>query len=237
MTDNFTLDRLINRTNTSEGSIVPPRQSGEIRVPLVTNLRTLSATPHFGGTLVTLAWDNPDISSSFISHFNVYASGLNRTTQPQGLSSTQKSPATVWITSPEEARIIFTVQTQLSNGLASRVETSPSVAVTVPSPTISSTPITLENLILPTRTITSGPETLTTLDCFILADTTSGAFSLNLPPSPPTGLVYYIKKANSANNLTINGNGNNIDGALSLVYGATYATVTLIYNGTEWSII
>jgi hypothetical protein len=72
-----------------------------------------------------------------------------------------------------------------------------------------------------------------------LFDTTAGAFALTLPAAPAGGQVYYIKQINSANALTVAGNGKNIDGAASIVFTAQNEGVLVQYNAAlaAWFVI
>jgi hypothetical protein len=71
----------------------------------------------------------------------------------------------------------------------------------------------------------------------IAADVTAGAWTLTLPPSPSSGdvvMVSVIDGDAKTNNLTIDGNGNNIYGDTTLIYDVPLSTVWLVYNNTEW---
>jgi hypothetical protein len=73
----------------------------------------------------------------------------------------------------------------------------------------------------------------------IIADTTGGAFSVNLPATPATGTQVWIADGNSwaTNNLTINRNGSTIEGvAENLVCDITGSSVQMLYDGTTWQV-
>ena len=83
------------------------------------------------------------------------------------------------------------------------------------------------------------PYTALTTDYLILVDTTS-ARTINLLATPETGRTYVIKDnvgSASINNITVSGNGANIDGASTYVIITNYASITVIYNGTTWSVV
>jgi len=70
----------------------------------------------------------------------------------------------------------------------------------------------------------------------IMADTTAGAFTVTLPIAPNVGDRIGVKDAGSSfgtNNLTIAGNGNNVDGATTLVLSSDVSLI-IQYNGVEW---
>lgn len=72
-----------------------------------------------------------------------------------------------------------------------------------------------------------------------LCDTTAGAFTLSLPASPGSGQSYFIKQINSANALTVSGNGHNIDGAASIAFTAVNEGILVMYllANTAWYVI
>ena len=135
---NFSLKRLTNVNNAAEGSNLPPRQYGDLRAPIVSNLRILKTDNYFGGTTFVLAWDEPEFPTTKISQFNIFATGADGVQQPQGPWTTTKSPAVIRLTTKEVSNIVFTVQTQVTNGLVTPLAISPSVASSTIAPIISS---------------------------------------------------------------------------------------------------
>jgi hypothetical protein len=87
--------------------------------------------------------------------------------------------------------------------------------------------------------VTSDPSyTILQSDRFIHADPTAAPVSLTLPAAPVRGEVHYINDStgqSATNPITINGNGQTINGLQLLVLNATNAAVLLEYNGTSWS--
>lgn len=88
---------------------------------------------------------------------------------------------------------------------------------------------------------TAGAITVTTDDYVVICNKTSGAATtVNLPASPSVGDAYVIKdgKGDAAtNNLTLTPDSETIDGAADFVVSVNYASITLVFNGTEWNII
>lgn len=77
-------------------------------------------------------------------------------------------------------------------------------------------------------------------DDLIAVTTLSSPFTITLPASPVTGDVYEIKDAvgnSTTNNLTINGNSNNIDGTATIVLNQNYSSVVLAFTGSYWSVL
>jgi hypothetical protein len=90
--------------------------------------------------------------------------------------------------------------------------------------------------------ITSGdsPYTATTADRLIAANTSGGAITVNLVGSPTAGRMFFIKDVSGnagTNNITVSGNGNNIDGSASYTLATNYAAITVVYTGSQWSIL
>ncbi len=83
------------------------------------------------------------------------------------------------------------------------------------------------------------PYTALTTDYIIFVDTAS-ARTVNLLASPETGRTYRIKDyvgSAATNNITVSGNGNNIDGSSTYLITIGYDSIDLVYNGTEWNIL
>lgn len=91
------------------------------------------------------------------------------------------------------------------------------------------------------KSVKTGAYTVTTLDSIIPVDTNGGAVTITLPPTPNQDQVVIIYDQGGAaltNNITIDRNGKNIDGAASNVTIATNRGARLLqYNGTAWFII
>ena len=87
----------------------------------------------------------------------------------------------------------------------------------------------------------AGDVDITTADDVVLINKSSGAATvINLPASPVTGEQYTIKdkKGDAAsNNITLTPASGNIDGSSTYVIGTNYDKVTVMYNGSEWSVI
>lgn len=74
-----------------------------------------------------------------------------------------------------------------------------------------------------------------------IINATANNITITLPAAPTTGQVYYIKDGTGvvtpAAPITINGNGNNIDGNAFIRLRVYYGAFTLVYNGTQWNVI
>lgn len=84
--------------------------------------------------------------------------------------------------------------------------------------------------------VKTGAYTAVNLDR-ILADTSGAAFSVTLPATPTTGAEVRFADPGASwatNNLTINGNGNNIDGAATFSANVNSGYFTAVYDATEW---
>ncbi len=87
----------------------------------------------------------------------------------------------------------------------------------------------------------SGNYTVGTTETLIIINKGTGAATtVTLPASPNTGRVIIVKDGKGdagANNISIAGNGKNIDGATPLVISTNYGTSRIVYNGTQWNVI
>jgi hypothetical protein len=93
-----------------------------------------------------------------------------------------------------------------------------------------------------TRTVTaSGAVTVSVNDYAIFINKTSGAATIvNLPASPATGMTLIIKdlKGDAAtNNITLTPASGTIDGGSTYVMNTNRQAATIMYNGTEWSVL
>lgn len=85
---------------------------------------------------------------------------------------------------------------------------------------------------------TASTVTLTTLTNIALIQTSGSSITVNLPATPSSGQTITIKDKGSAltNNITVSGNGNDIDGASNAIINTNYGAIEVIYDGSEWFI-
>lgn len=87
-----------------------------------------------------------------------------------------------------------------------------------------------------------GTYTILNTDYFITTDSTGGAFQVDLPATPVTGMQFVVYdgagQAAIGGNVTVSGNGNNIaaggSSAASKVINTAYESYILTWNGTIW---
>lgn len=83
--------------------------------------------------------------------------------------------------------------------------------------------------------------TITTSDDVIFVDGTSSAFTITLPTAGASPRkIYTIRRIDNtlANVITIDGSGSElIDGAANTTLNTIYETITLVSNGTSWSVL
>ena len=75
---------------------------------------------------------------------------------------------------------------------------------------------------------------------FIFADTSANTITITLQAEPNVGdkvTIHDNTGSFSTNNLTVDGNGKNINGNANLVLSTNDSTTRLIFNGTEWRIL
>lgn len=115
-------------------------------------------------------------------------------------------------------------------------------AISLSSEVLSSAKIThavsRDGLVKSSVTVTT-TYTATNKNQIIYTDSSGGAFTITLEASPATNRVLEIidKTGDSGtNNVTINGNGNNIVGNTTALMADAYMGFRLIFNGTEWNL-
>jgi len=115
-----------NSFNAAEGSLLPPPQQGQFRVPFVTTLKVAQTTSFVGGTQFILTFQEPTATVAQIDHYNIFVGGLTgNISQLNSVSTTKGSPATVRVITSLAENVVFTVQTVLKNGLVSDLNASP----------------------------------------------------------------------------------------------------------------
>ena len=93
----------------------------------------------------------------------------------------------------------------------------------------------ISGLTLATSVITTSATT-TANDYHLAVETSSVAPRITLLASPLDGRTYIIKDIDgnaSVNNITVDGNGNNIDGAATQTISTNYGSLTIIYNSRK----
>lgn len=126
--DSFVLDRLSNYGQAAEGSVLPPPQKGESRVPFASGVRVVSATAQGDSTTFGLRWVNVANDPTLkVDHYNIYYS-LGETGQPVGPFIAQNSPASVVVHTVSPSPVTFYIQTVLANGMTSPLFGSPTAA-------------------------------------------------------------------------------------------------------------
>lgn len=91
------------------------------------------------------------------------------------------------------------------------------------------------------KTNADTPYAVTGADHYLTGDTSAGVLTFTLPAAPATGQEFYfydIGGSAGANNITLDGNGNNIamsgTTAATKALAANYSSAHLVYNGTIW---
>lgn len=94
---------------------------------------------------------------------------------------------------------------------------------------------------LPVVITATSPFLATPSDAFIGVNNTGLVpFSVALPANPVTGKFYIIKDVTGTaaiDNITVTAVGHTIDGAASAVINTSFGSITLLFDGVEWSII
>lgn len=87
----------------------------------------------------------------------------------------------------------------------------------------------------------AGNYDVTSSDYVVVINKSSGAATqVNLPASPLTGRLIIVKDGKGdagSNNITVSGNGKNIDGSSTNVISTNYQARQYVYNGTEYNVL
>lgn len=87
----------------------------------------------------------------------------------------------------------------------------------------------------------AGTYVVVTADCVVVINKSVGAATaVTLPAAPNTNRMLTIKDGKGdagTNNITISGNGKNIDGASTLVISSNFGVSRIVYNGTQWNVV
>lgn len=87
---------------------------------------------------------------------------------------------------------------------------------------------------------TSSPYTVAANIAIVAVNTSTGAVTVNLPATVKLYRIIIIKDVSgnaAANNITISGNGNNVDGAASITLAANYASRMIQGTGSDWNVL
>lgn len=84
----------------------------------------------------------------------------------------------------------------------------------------------------------SGNYTATNADVTIFVSTTGGAVTIKMPAAPVNGKLVNVKKITSdANTITVDGNGNNVEGAATQATTAALISWQMQFDGSVWWVI
>ena len=161
-----------------------------------------------------------------------------------------KFPPSNFVVTIEDERILVGTRTDdtfssltrhYDNSTAVAHTTGTAVDLNVSAAVVNSLKSEINNkLDIPNVITKTAAYTATDSDAIILCDASSGAFTLTLPTAAErSGKSYTIKKTDSsANIVTIDGDGSEtIDGELTQTLSAQDDSISVISDGTNWSII
>ena len=137
----FVVSRLVNFGRVAEGTSLPPRMTGSVRVPAVSRLEAywVGIRDSFLEYIVT--WMDPEGFTGSISHYEIWLTMSNRTEAPQGPYIARHSPAFIVLPRTYSPRpfVAFHVLTVLNNGMILPFDKAPTTTAKVRSVTSTST--------------------------------------------------------------------------------------------------
>ena len=224
----YIIARAHNQTGSAEGSVLPPRQVGSTRVPIVGNLRVMKTEPFLGGTQFTIAFDDapPGIK---IANYNLYYS-INGSGDLNNAGICRQSPAKVFVNGPTASTVAIIVQTYMQNGFSSDISQSPSCT----GMTLAAGGFDVDPTIR-TAAFSPGSFWLTQVD------TSAGSVTVTLPLAAGIPGRWYIfkKSAGDANTLTVSRDGTDtIDGATTAGVSSAYGRISIVrLTADTWGLI
>lgn len=99
-------------------------------------------------------------------------------------------------------------------------------------------PLGVNRQIHTTILFANSPFTVLSTDDFVPVDVSGGAITINLPAAPLQGkgfTIAHVAGSAGTNNITVNGNGHNILGAGTFIINTNFQTLTVVFDGTNWS--
>jgi hypothetical protein len=205
------------------------------------NSPALTLTPHAGGAAA-----NP-VSATLTIKFNVSGSGGVPGVPPTGpafgdLSGNYPDPIVVGLQSHAISSTAPVSGNILEWNGSSWTPTAISGDVTINSTGVA-TVVSIAGGFKQNVTLinhASTPYVALATDNIIATDSTAGVITITLPASPSTGVTYQIKDRTgqaATFNVTVNGNGHNIDAAATFIISVAYGAITVVFNGTTWMIM
>lgn len=122
---NYVLARLANFSNAAEGPTLPPQLAKGQRVPSVDSPFVARTEAITGGTLFTLVFDEPLGNNLYAVYYKLESTTTTQISQYSGPQTSSSSPISIFVPSTSGRKITFYIQTQLSSGFSSEIETSP----------------------------------------------------------------------------------------------------------------
>ncbi len=122
---NYVLARLSNFANAAEGSTLPPKLGNGKRVPTVESPFVARTEAVTGGTVFTLVFDEPPGNNLYAVYYKLESTTTVQISQYSGPTTSSASPISIYVPSITGQKVTFFIQTQLSSGFTSELETSP----------------------------------------------------------------------------------------------------------------
>lgn len=74
-------------------------------------------------------------------------------------------------------------------------------------------------------------------DDVVIADTSSGPFTVTLPSAVTSTKVVIVKKLGAANTLTVASAAGTIDGSTTIPVTAAYTALSFVADGANWMVV
>lgn len=234
----YAANRLINQQGVAEGPNMPPTVVTGLRVLPPSQFRVLSVQNIRGATSFILSWINSSPMTFWNPTYAIYTYGNNTAVSWHGQNEnsplwdgplqdptlTLTPPVQVIVPGMSPKRVIFAIQTRLTNGLTSDEGAMPTCAGECDP---------VQQYV---QTVLAA-YTCTLNDDVLVADATAGAFAITLLSVTllPMGKTVTVKNITPGTNVTMTAaTGETIDGAGTLVLNAGTPVCRLISDRASW---
>lgn len=121
----YVLARLANFANAAEGPTLPPKVLKGQRIAAVLSPTIARTELLTGGTLFTIIFDEPPGTNLYAIYYKLESTTTTQISHYSGPQTSNSSPVSIFVPSGAGRKVTFYIQTQLSSGFSSKIETSP----------------------------------------------------------------------------------------------------------------
>ena len=198
--------------------------SGDVTVGStgITTVNSISGSSPIPITPAQLQWTSTTVTPMLCQAITTLGTGQNLTVQAQNATGFNGGNL---ILSSGTGNNVGNVQLQAGNVTIARIDSSKLYA--------------LKGFNQNVRTIVSSSLVLIS-DNIVAVGAIVAPITVTLPASPSAGDTYFIKDSTGISltyNITVNGNGNTIDGFANYIIAQSYACLALVFGNNSWMVV